>query len=284
MSMTTRKATPDSITRFLFAALLLLLPLRAARADLTITPWRVVFQERDRTASIDLVNMSDQTNIYRLSWMQMKMDKNGRYVLVPEDGDKDPHSVANMVVFAPRQVTIEPHGQQTIRVSLRRPADLPFGEYRAHLLMKKLAKQGPERQDPNAKNITMALKVNLSFSVPVIVRSGEDKDLKISLTSPKLAMRKDTKLPTPELDIDINRDAGTFSSYGSLQVYWDPLQGKEEQIGDVNNIALYPEIKQRMIDIPLSENPTNGRIRVVYKGKYESEGKIWDEKTFAIGR
>jgi hypothetical protein len=30
-----------------------------------------------------------------------------------------------MVIFSPRQVTIEAHGQQTIRLSLRRPANLP---------------------------------------------------------------------------------------------------------------------------------------------------------------
>jgi hypothetical protein len=217
--------------------------------------------------------------------MQMKMDdKSVQYILVPDKDDKDPHSVANMVIFTPRQVTIEPHGQQLVRLSLRRPGDLPFGEYRAQLLMKKLAKQGPERQDPNAKNVSMAMRVNLSFSVPVIVRSGDDKDLKIAFANPRLAMSKDKNNPKPELDIDIVRTAGTFSSYGTIEVYWQPPSGKEEKIGDLGNIALYPELQRRMMDIILTENPTAGRIRVVYTGKYESEGMTWAESSFPIGK
>src|SRR5437867_3661719 len=90
----------------------LLLPLRPARADLTITPWRVVFADRDRSATVELINQTNHTNIYRLAWIQLKMNEHGRYepVPVPKD-DKDPHSVANMVIFSPRQVTIEAHGQ-----------------------------------------------------------------------------------------------------------------------------------------------------------------------------
>lgn len=262
----------------------LLLPLQPARADLTITPYRVVFQDRDRSTTIHLLNLTNTTNTYRMSWTMMEKNKNGDYILVPVKDDKDPHSVANMVIFTPRQVTIEPHGQQIIRLSLRRPTDLPFGEYRAQLLMKKLAKQGPLRQDPNAKTATMELKVNLSFSVPVIVRSGDDKDLKIALTNPRLAMSKDKTGPKPELDIDIVRTAGTFSSYGALEVFWQPPQGKEVQIGQVGNVALYPELPSRMMDVVLTENPTSGTVRVVYSGRYESEGKIWDEKTFPIGK
>jgi hypothetical protein len=272
---------------FLAAVILLVTMMipHVARADLTITPWRVVFQDRDRSATVQLINMTNHTNVYRLTWIQLKMNQGGRYepVPIPKD-DKDPHHVNNMVIFTPRQVTIEPHGQQTVRLSLRRPADLPFGEYRAHMAMVRLAKQGPDRQDPHAKTISMELNVNLGFSIPVIVRSGQDSSLRVSLDHPQLAMGGPPKQQRPELRVDIDRLAGTFSTYGLIEAYWQPTNGKEEKIGSMDNVALYPEMNKREISVPLRENPTGGRIRVVYKGKYESDGKIWDEKTFPIGK
>jgi fimbrial chaperone protein len=262
-----------------------LLAARPARADLTITPWRVVFQDRDRSATVELVNQTNRTNIYRLTWIQLKMNEHGRYEPspIPKD-DKNPHDVNNMVIFTPRQVTIEPHGQQTIRLSLRRPADLPFGEYRAHMALIRLAKQGPERQDPNAKSISMELNVNLGFSIPVIVRSGEDKALKVALDSPQLAMSEEKTNKHPELRVNIDRVAGTFSTYGTIEAYWQAPGAKEEKIGSMDNVALYPEMNKRLIAVPLRENPTSGKMRVVYKGKYESDDKIWDEKVFPIGK
>ncbi|MCK4945291.1 MAG: hypothetical protein KAS59_03410 [Alphaproteobacteria bacterium] len=269
-------------TAFIVILLLtgLLLPVTEVLADLTITPTRIVFLDRGRSAIIELLNITDRTNVYRMNWMEMKATESGRYEMAPID-DKNPNSVGKMVIFSPRQVTIEPHGHQVIRLSLRRPADLPTGEYRAHLSITRLAKNALRRkQDPNAKDISMALSVNLGFSIPVIVRSGKDRDLKISLSSPELKM-KGTK---PTLNMDINRDAGKFSSYGLVEVYWKPNKGKEQKIGTLNNIALYPELQKRRVNIPLDQNPTDGKIKVVYLGKYESEGTKWAEKTFPIGK
>ena len=263
---------------------MLLLFAQTARADLTITPVRVVFQERDRAANVTLLNVTDRANTYRMGWMIMKMDAHGDYHLAHVENDADPTSVANMVIFSPRQVTIQPHAYQTVRLSLRRPADLPPGEYRAHLSFTRLSTDVPAVQDPNEKGRHIALNVNLSFSIPVIVRSGDDKDLKISLSSPKLTIGGTIDTPTPELKIDINRDAGRFSSYGTLYVYAQTAHGTDKQIGMLSNVALYPEVQHRSMVVPLTESPRGGMLHVVYKGKYESEGTVWDDKTFPIGQ
>jgi P pilus assembly chaperone PapD len=263
----------------------LLLAATNARADLTITPMRVVFSQRDRSAPVILLNTTERTNTYRLSWEIMRATADGQYVKIPynRDTDKDPHSVPNMVFFSPRQVTIEPHGFQTIRLSVRRPSDLPPGEYRAHLLMTRLAPQeAPQKADPNAKTLSMELSVNLSFSIPVIVRQGEDKALKVSLSSPQLKLQGDGAV----LSVTINRDAGTFSSYGDIEVYWRPPQGKEQLIGSLKNVALYPELKSRQVNVPITaqQNISSGNIRVAYIGKLEALNTTWAEKTFAIGK
>jgi fimbrial chaperone protein len=256
-----------------------------ARADLTITPKRVVFSARTRSTEVILLNVTDHANTYRLGWQMMKALPDGKYKMMPynRDTDKDPHSVPNMVVYSPRQVTIEAHGHQTIRLSLRRPADLPPGEYRAHLEMTRLAPAEPlHRSDAHAKTLSMELDVNLSFSIPVIVRQGEDKALKVSLSDPKLRLADNGAV----LDVNINRDAGAFSSYGDVNVYWQPPKGKEILIGSLDNVALYPEVKSRQVSVQISakENLSAGTIRVAYIGKLEAEGTTWAERTFAIGK
>ena len=262
----------------------LLIPVQEAWADLTITPIRVVFGPRDRSASVELLNLTDNTNTYRFGWLLLKATPQGRYEQVPASkvSDNDPYGVQNMIIFTPRQVTIEPHGHQIVRLSLRRPSDLPPGEYRAHLSMTRLANQETFLpHDPNAKSLDLALNANLGFSIPIIVRQGEDKDLKISLSNPRLEARG----KYTALKVDINRVAGKFSSYGTVNVFWKPPKGDEKQIGTLANVALYPELKTRPMDIPLTTTDTikGGKIRVVYIGKLEADGITWDEKTFPVG-
>jgi len=254
----------------------------SALGELTITPWRVAFQDRDRSSSIELLNESDSPHTYRMGWTLLKALPNGRYdqVFYNKDKDKDPHSVANMVIVSPRQVMIEPHGEQIIRLSLRRPSDLPPGEYRAHLMFIKLADPTPP-QDPKAKTVSMSLNVNVGFSIPVIVRQGEDKDLKVSIQSPKLRAAGNGSM----LDLEIHRDAGKFSTYGSIYAYWKSPKGDESKVGELHNVALYPEVQTRKISMPLLRNANivGGTLRVVYEGAQESEDTTWAEKTFPVG-
>jgi len=255
-----------------------------AVGNLTITPWRVVFGPRDRSASVELLNTSDTAGTYRIGWMITKATSEGKYeeTMYHAEDDKDPNSVPHMVISSPRQVTIEPRGQQTIRLSLRRPANLPPGEYRAHITFIRMANPTlPEIHDPNAKTMSMELKVNYGFSIPVIVRQGEDKDLKVALSNPQLALQGRNTI----LKVDLNRIAGKFSSYGEIHAYWKPPKGNETEIGAVKNVALYPELKTRNIVIPLhtQDSLMGGKIRIAYIGKGEADGVKWDEKTFPIG-
>jgi len=254
-----------------------------AMGDLTISPWRVAFGTRDRSGAIELLNTSDKVHTYRIGWTLLKATKDGKYeqVFYKRDKDTDPHSVPNMIIVSPKQVTIEPHHEQVVRLSVRRPADLPPGEYRAHMTFIRMADSAPPVQDPHAKTISMQINVNLGFSVPIIVRQGEDKSLKVALDHPKLELEGAAQV----LKIDLTRLSGTFSTYGEIHVYWDPPKGSEKEIGMLNNVALYPEVKTRNLVVPIitKENISGGTIRVAYTGKYESDGTTWDEKKFPVG-
>lgn len=267
-------------------AMALLLSAAPAKADLTIAPLRVVFKGRDRSAVVSLVNLASHVNTYRLSWTIYKVDETGKYATMPAD-PKNPFTVDKMVFFSPRQVTINPDQHQLVRLSLRRPADLPPGEYRGHLTFTRLPpdlsrrrKEDETKGKPKGQEI--ALNVNLSLSIPVIVRSGNDDELKVEISNPVFNRNANGQ---PTLDFDLKRLAGTFSTYGTIIVYWKRPGQDEQRIGVMSNVALYPEVKRRPLSIALNvPQISDGSVRVAYLGKYESQNTIWDEKILSVGK
>jgi P pilus assembly chaperone PapD len=266
-----------------------LLAAAPAKADLMIAPLRVVFKNRDRSAIVSIINTSVHVNTYRVGWEVMRAGADGKYVRVKTD-DKDPFSFNKMVIFSPRQVVINPGEHQVVRLSLRRPADLPPGEYRAHLMFTRLP---PDKSRKNArdegrtgikkKGAGTTLDINLGFSIPVIVRNGSD-DTHVELSQPKFEMVTSGKKIEPVLSLSLDRVSGVFSTYGSVRVFWKQPGKEERRVGILNNVALYPEMKHRDLKVSLMElGIKGGTIRVVYEGKYESQGVIWDEKTFPVG-
>lgn len=249
-------------------------------ANLTIMPLRVVFEDRDRSVDMTLANSSNTTQTYRLEWTYNRMNESGVYTK-SETPIHPGLDFKTAVVFSPRQVTLAPGARQSIRLSLRRPADLPEGEYRAHLNFVKLAGSDGSITRSPAQGVTMKLGVNLSFSVPVIVRVGAyDAQAAISniqLLPPAAAGQGN------QLTLDLNR-TGKNSTAGRILVFWAPPGGKEEQIGILNNINVFTETDKRKIGIGLTNTqPMNaGALRVVYEGMDKDRGQKWAETTLPI--
>jgi len=235
----------------------------ASRADLTIMPLRVVFNDRDRTFDMTLANSSDKTNTYRIEWSFNKMREDGTYEKLETPLNPEFDFTKN-VVFSPRQVTIAPSNRQSVRLSLRRPAELPEGEYRAHLTFRRLADSGRNNRKPD-QGVAIAIGVNIGFSVPVIVRVGA-YDAQASISDIQL-------LPPAQpgqnnrISLNLNR-TGKHSITGRVIVFWTPPGGQEEQIGILNNLNVFTEISRRNIQIVLTNTKplTGGTLRVIYEG------------------
>ncbi len=256
-----------------------------ARADLLITPLRAVFEGRDRSTVITLINTTDAPKTYRLDWKLLKMKDDGAYDQVDEFIDEDGinRSAEDMIRFSPRQVTLEPQGRQRIRLSLRRPADLKEGEYRAHLNIVRLQDDFQPNVPGEIRGAAILMQVNLGFSIPVIVRQGKSMP-SVEITNPRFETDTDAKgNAVPELAVDLINNDSDYSAYGRIRVFWHPSGGEARQIGILNNIAVYPENKNRRATVRLEEsNLSNGRIQVVYEGDGEYKGVVFDNKAFPI--
>lgn len=269
------------ITAPLLATLALLLLSTAVRADLLITPTRVVLDDRSRSAVVTLMNRSTRTRTYRIEWIEQKMTSEGDYV--PIEAPQASDAIASpMLRHSPRRVTIAPGEYQKVRINLRKPKDLAAGEYRSHMLFRVEPDKGAASSgDAPEKGASLQVQVNLSFSIPVIVRHGRGPTT-ASIAGVGVQPGRNGG---NELVVDIKRE-GNYSPFGRISAYLQDPSGNEERIGLLNNVAVFMETPQRRLHIPLQRSnfPAGSRLRVSYEGDDEYEGRMWDQKAFQVGR
>jgi len=235
-------------------ALLLLTGLSSnlqAAGNLMVTPTRIVFEQRDRSAQITLINQSDKTSSYRISFVRQYMTEDGQFLPV-EEGEPGLFSDP-MIRFSPRQVSLPPGQSQVIRLALRRPADMADGEYRSHMLFQAL----PEPSSTNVEALTQQKPEGISIelvpivgiSIPVIVRHGELHSA-VTLSNARIVSGGQSG-SAAKVSVDINRD-GNSSAYGDLRVTFTPEGAAPIVIAQANSVAVYANMPNRRFEMPLN--------------------------------
>lgn len=271
---------------FLMGALSLLcvfgLPSNAA-ADLLISPLQVVMEGRDRSTEIVLVNTGSSKNTYRLEWLQLEQATlSGGYQEEKETAAQT--HLQDIAVFTPRQIVLLPREKQTIRIAVRRPADLADGEYKTHLTFKLVSSE--EILSPDAAvladdEFSAAAKVLSSYSIPIIYRVGA-YDCQVKLGNPKFSTHESTG--NVVITIPMQRE-GIHGVVGSAEMYFKPQGGEEALVSEVGNINFFPEITEREVKFyPYVTGMPPGEMRIVYKkaeGR-KNEHSVMDERVFPI--
>lgn len=252
-----------NVARFLPLICLLFAQPAWAVGELMISPTRVVIEGRQRSATLYLVNRGQETSTYRLSFIRQRMTEDGKFQLVEKPLPGEQFS-DEMIRFAPKEVTLPPGGSQTVRMMVRKPANLPDGEYRSHLQFRLIPQadeigKSVDRLFPSQKGIRVRLTPIFGVTIPVIVRQG--------LTSASLRLA-DLKLEQSNLDLHVLRD-GNRSLYGDLVASWVPKGGKSTLIGEMKGLAIYAPNSSRYIRLPLQIPKglvlKQGRLDVVFK-------------------
>jgi P pilus assembly chaperone PapD len=273
--MLDRSSASFSVPRLLLACLLLALVL-PARAELMLHPTRIVFDKNTRATQVELINNGTKAASYRISLVNRRMTEAGQFEAAEaaQEGERfaDP-----MLRYSPRQVTLQPGTTQTVRVMLRKPAELAEGEYRSHLQFDKLpdvdGSTSIENQAAGATQIGVVMNALVGASVPVIVRHGSTGG-SVKLT--ELAMRKDGA-KREVLALQLERE-GNSSVYGDLSVTFTPRNGKLHSLGQVGGIAVYTPNRVRRATLPLQVPAgvalAGGTLEVSYRDRPEAGGKL----------
>ncbi len=238
----------------------------AGVGDLLVAPTRLILEGRTRTAELALVNIGSQPATFRISLMHMKMLEDGDLKEIEKPGPEEVFA-DSLIRYSPRQVILEPHVVQTVRVQLRLPENLGDGEYRTHLLFRGVPP--PEAVTPvDPQQQTEGFRIRLTpiygVSIPLIIRHGETK---AAVTLSNLAMQPASGDQPAVLHVQINRN-GNRSVYGNMTVRFTPKGGKEQVVGLANGIAVYTPLAYRAANLPLHPPAgvklANGRVRVTY--------------------
>jgi P pilus assembly chaperone PapD len=239
----------------------------AASAGLTVAPTRLVFDRHKRTGEVDLTNVGNAPGSYRVSLVAMEMDENGGMAEQPLDARPDADTLRDLVHFGPRLVALKPHEAQTVRVQIRRPADLPAGEYRVHLLVREEPAQAPETEDgPGPQALSIHLTSLFGVAIPLIIRQGETS---ATVKVARLSLAPDRKRLTFRLE-----RSGNQSVYGNLKAALLAASGPPRVLAEVNGMSVYTPNAFRNVELALNPPaPAGTRIRVTYSSP-EDQGNI----------
>ena len=254
------------------------LPGSGGAGDLLVAPTRVVLEGTKRGAELTLLNVGAKPATYRISFLEMEMTPEGelKELATPPPEKK---LASKLIRYAPREVLLEPGVSQTIRLQVRKPADLATGEYRSHLLLRAVPAAEEPKPEGEGEERTFQIRLIPVFGVtiPVIVRHGP-VSTQASLSGLELV---DGPEGSAAARVTIGR-TGSSSLYGNLTVRYAPPGGTETVVGEVNGVGVYTEIPERRLTVPLRPPPGvkvgAGTLRAVYR-EAEEDGKLLAETT-----
>ena len=277
-------------SNFAPAAMLLLLFIFSsapALAELMINPTRIVFDKNQRSAQIDIVNSGTTPSTYRLSIVNRRMTESGQFLAVTEPGAGDQFA-GPMLTYSPRQIVLQPGGQQLVRIAVRKPADLAPGEYRSHLSFEKVA--DPElvnsiesQVKPGAGEVGVKIAALIGVSLPIIVRHGQT-DAGVTVSDIALVKPKTAGEPSV-IELQLNR-TGSRSVYGDLTATFKSAAGSEQIVARAGGVSVYTPNALRRVRLAIQTagdaSLANGSLTVTYKERTDEGGKILGESTIRI--
>ena len=226
---------------------------------LTVSPTRIVFEGRERSAEVTLVNTSSSRATYRISFKNMRMLENGSYEDIETAGPGELFA-DGMVRYSPRQVTLEPGMTQKVRMLLRKPAGLETGEYRSHLWFRTIppetAGEDVEKLEVEEGELQIQIQTVFAITIPVTVRHGQ--------LSASAAITDLTLIPSglPDeptvLSFRVNR-SGNRTVSGEVEITFKSSDGDDKQVvGFARGIAVLNPYPTRTVRLPL--RPAEGVV------------------------
>ncbi|HEX5355291.1 MAG TPA: molecular chaperone [Aquabacterium sp.] len=257
-----------------------------AKADLMLFPTRVVFEKDQRSAQVELVNQGKTPETYRISVVNRRMGETGEFIVITEPGPGEQFA-ESMLRYSPRQVTIAPGSAQTVRILLRKPAELAPGEYRSHLQFDRVADASgsnsvEELGKDKAGGVGVVLSALVGASIPVIVRHG-DTQAQVALRN--LAFQAVGADKGAAVSFDILRE-GNRSVYGDISVTFTPKVGISQDLVKASGVAVYvpnPLRKARMpFTVPEGTVLSGGTLKVSYRERAEAGGALLAESSLTL--
>ncbi len=240
-----------------------------AAGNLVITPTRVEFKEGAKSQEIKLVNRSNQTTTYRIYFKHLSMNEKGAYEEIKGDSKGGEKFADDLIVFSPKKATLKAGEVQTIRLMLKKPANLQEGEYRSHLAFQEEASSDEtsiEAKKPSGKAIATRVTALFNVSIPVIVQNGKTE---ATIVIKEAKVNKDGKSVLVKL-----ARSGNASVNGDLVATLTSADNNKHDLGKIAGLSVFYPYEAREVSLPLAlpkgVKLSDGTLEVNYYGKKES--------------
>ncbi len=264
-----------------------LLAASSALADLMLFPTRVVFDKNQRAAQLELINNGQESTTYRVHLVNRRMNEVGEFSAAETALPGEQFADA-LLRYSPRQVVLGPGRGQTIRILLRKPADLPAGEYRSHLQFDLVPEAtgassiDAQASKPGPGEVGVQLRALVGVSIPVIVRHGETSAT-VSLAGlelPKPAAGQ------PAMLLAVLQRSGNRSVYGDLVATFTPQGGVAQEVGKAGGVAVYTPNAMRHARLELQPPAglvlARGTLRMSFRERPDAGGKLLAEAAIEL--
>jgi len=230
------------MSKFVYSLVVLSLISFSSHANISLSKFRMYFDNNNRNEALQLRNKGDLPIRYSVELGLVAMTEEGTIYPV----DIDPFSAIGLLRYSPKRGTIQPGDRQALRFSLRKPAGLKDGEYRAVLKI--------TSSEINNSSSAVSLQSKLAYNLPIIVRHGR-LSADTSLLDPKLVNIGDVAHVELWQTLDGNR-----SLFGDFIV--EDSDGNE--VGILKNSAVYQPLNRKKVTIPLKSEVT-GNVTITFK-------------------
>lgn len=263
-----KNALPHAVGRLVGAIAISALFYGPAQAELLLHPTRIVFDEHNKTAQIDIANTGSETEVYRIRWVNLRMTETGELVNIDSAGENEQFA-DSLVSFSPRLITLAPRSAEVVRLRAHKPSDTSDGEYRSHLFFERVANEAKNSQIaaltanlPTVESVHIQVAALMSVTMPVIVRVGTAQ---VDVGIDDLTLHPATASDQPAaVSFKLTR-RGPYSSYGNIALVFVSPNGAIQPLANIDGIALYTPNTQRLMRLALPPLPTDkGHLRVTY--------------------
>jgi P pilus assembly chaperone PapD len=250
----------------------------AKAQGISLLPTRVIFDNANRTSEVMLMNRSNQTAKYRISFTNRSFKSDGS-ATEPKEPMGGQMFAEQMLRVSTREVTLRPNESRILRIFMRRLDNMPDGEYRSHLYISTVpdtAARVPALAKADGKDLSINIYPVYGMTIPVIVRQGT---LESNFTIPEHRIEETPDgLGTLTLKL---KNTGTRSIFGDVIVVRPGKGGKTEDVMTFKSVSVYWPTNERLFTAQLSAvqlaDYKNHKWRVIYN-EVNAEGKIIGEQ------
>ncbi|MEZ7500542.1 molecular chaperone [Flavobacterium sp. Arc3] len=236
-----------------------------AQGNLMIFPKRISFDGiQNRMQIINLSNVGKDTTTYKMSYSQIKMDEDGKFISI-EEPEPNQRFASPYLRFYPRTITLAPNASQTVKIQLIKTNGLEQGEYRSHLYFRGVPKNKileKEGLTHKPENLSISIKPVFGISIANIITIGEATTT-VALSNLAVQQSEEEII----LSLDFNR-SGNNSCYGDIQINHISAAGITTSAATIKGFAVYAPGNLRRTKIKLIATSnidyTKGQLKVIY--------------------